>query len=617
MADMTSGRLRTGALLAALLLAGCGGREAEAPRAALERQRAELTRYVADHPEAVRERAALARVAMRLGDSVTAEAAVEEAIAAGGAGEVLRPLLARAYAMQGEGDRAIATLDAGPIAPEMLGEAAWVEANVRLDRGDLEGARKAFDLALRERPREAGLWADVARFRAANADARGARQAVDHAIELDAGNGAALALKADLVRDQQGLAPALAWYDRALAADPGNADAWIERAATLGDLGRYREMLASLRRAATLTPGEPRLFYLQAVLAARAGNYRLARSLLQRTRGQLDDEPGFMLVSAIAELQLGGQALAATWAERLVEVQPHNFTVRRLLAAANWADADDEGAAAALAPIVARADADSWSLLLAARVAAEQGDGKGSAAYQDRAARLARGAAAPFTVDDDPLLVAMAAEAAPLDPSKVIPAIAADVMQGNGARALERAARLRDANPGVADAHRLFGDAALAEGRLDLAVAAFRKARNLDAGEGAALRLADALLRSGDSAGAAAAVAALRESDPSSIAADRFAGRLALDRRRWDAAIAAFERVRRRLGDRDAVILRDLAHAWAGKGEAKRALPLAARAYRLQPLNCGIMLLYADLLEAQGDAANAAALRDKAAQAGR
>src|SRR3546814_14771661 len=75
----------------------------------------------------------------------------------------------------------------------------------------------------------------------------------------------------------------------------------------------------------------------------------------------MDDEPGFLLLSAIVELELGGQALSASWSERLVEAQPHNFTARRLLAAANWADADSEGAAEALAPIVARAHADSWN----------------------------------------------------------------------------------------------------------------------------------------------------------------------------------------------------------------------------------------------------------------
>src|SRR3546814_4161994 len=77
------------------------------------------------------------------------------------------------------------------------------------------------------------------------------------------------------------------------------------------------------------------------------------------------------------------------------------------------------------------------------------------------------------------------------------------------------------------------------------------------------------------------------------------------------------DRVRHRIGDRDAVILRDLARAFAAKGDTKRALPFAARAYRLQPLNSEIMLLYADLLAGQDDRKSAEALRDKAAQIGR
>ena len=614
---MSLRRVRTGALYAALLLAGCGDGQPESPRVALERQRTELARFVADHPDAVRERAALARIAIELGDGVAAEAAVKDALAAGGAGEVLRPLLARAYAMQGEGDRALAALDAGPIAPDMVGEAAWVAADVHLDNGDLGAAREALDRAVRELPRNAALWVDVARFRDANADTMGARDAADYAIELDPGNGAALAIKANLVRAQQGLTASLLWYDKALAADPGNAGALIDQAATFGDLGRYRDMLAALRRAAAVAPGDPRLYYLQAVLAARADNYRLARSLLQRTRGQMDDEPGVMLLNAVVELQLGGQALAATWAERLIEAQPHNWTARRILAAANWADADAEAAAEALAPIVTRADADSWSLLLAARVAAELGDARTSADYQDRAASLTRGDAAPFAVDDDYALVTMAADAAPLDPSKAIPAISMDIARGNPTRALARATRLRDANPGGADAHILLGDAAVADDRLVLAVAAYRKARDLDASEEAALRLANALFRAGDSAGSGAAILALRDSQPSSIAADRLAGHLAMDLEHWSRAIAHFERVRHRIGDRDVVILRELARAQVASGDAKQALRTIARAYRLQPLNRDIMLIYADLLDGDGDAKNAEALRDKAAQIGK
>ena len=614
---MTPGRAWMSTLLTAAVLAGCGGSRPVSPRQMLEQQRGDLLAVIADNPQAIDERVELARVAFRLGDGVAAEAAVKDALAAGGAEEALRPLLARAYAMQGDGRRALAAIDSGPILPDMIGEAAWVAGNVHLANGDLNAARDAYDRAVRELPRESALWVDVARFRDANADTLGARDAVDYAIELDKANSAALALKANLVRTKDGLTAALPWYDAALESNPDNAGALIDRAATLGDLGRYRDMLVSLRHAATLVPGEPRLYYLQAVLAARAGNFHLARSLLQRTRGRMDDVPGFMLLSAVVELELGGEAVAVTWIERLLLDQPQNVTARRILAAANWADGDADGAAEALAPIVTRGDADSWSLLLAARAAAERDHPREAAAFLTRAAALAPGDAVPFRTDGDHGLLAMGADAEPLNPAKVIPAIRADIMSGHTASAVRRAAAIRDANRGVADAHILLGDAALAGEQYDLAVRSYRAARDLDAGERTTLRLANALFRAGDMAGSGAAILALRDSQPSSVAADRLAGHLAMDIEQWDRAIAHFERVRRRIGDRDAILLRELAKAYAAKGDAARATAMTARAYRLQPLNREIISLYADLLDRQGAAQAAEDLRDKAEQIGR
>ena len=90
-----------------------------------------------------------------------------------------------------------------------------------------------------------------------------------------------------------------------------------------------------------------------------------------------------------------------------------------------------------------------------------------------------------------------------------------------------------------------------------------------------------------------------------------------MDLRHWDQAIAHFERVRQRIGNRDVVILRELARAWAAKGDDARALPMIALAYRLQPLNADIMRLYADLLERRGKDQAAADLRDKADEIGR
>src|SRR3546814_8847149 len=86
----------------------------------------------------------------------------------------------------------------------------------------------------------------------------------------------------------------------------------------------------------------------------------------------------------------------------------------------------------------------------------------------------------------------------------------------------------------------------------------------------------------------------------------RLAGHLAMDLDHWDQAIEHFERVRRRIGGRDVVVLRELARAWAAKGDDARALLLIDRAYRLQPLNAGIMEFYAALLDRSGKAQAAA-----------
>lgn len=612
---MTRLRAWIGSLVLAALLAGCGGSRPMTPRAALEQRKAELQRSLADDPKQLAEQVELARILFKLNDGVGAEAAVQRALAAGGHEDALRPLFARAAAMQGDGDRAFRILDAGPIAPEMIGEAAWLAGNVHLGNGDMGAAREAFDRAVIERPRDADLWVDVARFRDANADALGARDAIDYAIELDKANSAALAWKANLIRTQRGLTASLIWYDKALAADPDNAGALIDRAATLGDLGRYKDMLASLRRAAELVPGDAKIYYLQAVLAARADNYRLARSLLQRTRGRLDGEPGFMLLSAIVELELGGEAVAATWADRLLDAQPYNLTARRILALSEWAGGDADGAADALDPIVARGDADSWSLLMAARVAAELGRKGQSQEYLARAASLSRGAAEPFLADG--FAPEAGADAEPLNPARVIPAMAVEMARGHAARAMGRAARLRDANRGVAEAHLLHGDAALAAGDYDQAVQSFRAARELDASERTTLRLANALFRAGDAAGSGATILKLRDSQPSSIAADRLAGHLAMDLEHWDDAIAHFERVRRRIGNRDVVVLRELSKAYAAKGDRARAIGMIALAYRLQPLNGEIMRLYADQLAQNGDQQGSADLREKMEQVGR
>ncbi len=94
-------------LVAASALAGCAAPQPPGSRADLQERRAELQRAVADDPQSFEPRIRLIRILFRLGDGVAAEAAGKATIDGGGNRAVLRPLLARAYAMQGDGRRAL------------------------------------------------------------------------------------------------------------------------------------------------------------------------------------------------------------------------------------------------------------------------------------------------------------------------------------------------------------------------------------------------------------------------------------------------------------------------------------------------------------------------------
>jgi tetratricopeptide (TPR) repeat protein len=73
--------------------------------------------------------------------------------------------------------------------------------------------------------------------------------------------------------------------------------------------------------------------------------------------------------------------------------------------------------------------------------------------------------------------------------------------------------------------------------------------------------------------------------NPNSIAALTLAGNDWLAAGDWSRAILAYERVRARIGDRDAVLLNNLAWAYSQSGDDDRALPLAARAWALDRRN--------------------------------
>lgn len=443
-----------------------------------------------------------AETLLALGDGIGAESEVLRARESGIVRGQSAHLLAHALVLQGRNEEAIA--EAAAAAPRHTTYALRMDARARSGAGDGEGAGRAFQTALAFDGEDVALWTDIGHFRRANGDIAGALAAADQAVARAPNYVPALILRGELTRAQYGLAAALPWFDRALEVDSHDVTALLERAATLGDLGRMRAMLADTRAALSLEPGNARAFHLQAVLAARAGDFALARALQERTGGAFDAQPAGMLLASAIDLQTGNAERAAWRLARLIDAQPANAKARRMLAAAAWRMGDVDATIAALAPLAGRADADAYSLTLMGQALERRGEAEAAAAYLARAAAPQGVAALAQGPVDDLRLAALRRDAA-LNPGEApseIALISALLGRGLGGEAMMRAARLQAAHPGAPEAHMLMGDARGTSGDFAGAAEEYRRAANLSFTEPVAMRLIEALQRSGQDAAA-------------------------------------------------------------------------------------------------------------------
>lgn len=614
--------IRAAPLLAlALLLAACGGDTAAYERglAAFEEgdlrtARVEFLNAIQADPANVQARIMQARVKLAAEDGIGAEAEIVRAREAGAPVPETAHLFAHARLLQGDARGAIAEAARADEANQAYAQRVRGLASLALGRGG--DARAAFDRATALAPDDSEIWVDVARFRRGNGDIAGALQAADRAVAANERNGDALVLRGELTRGQYGLAAALPWFDRALEVDPEDSAALLARAATYGDMGRAHDMLADTREVLRLTGGHPTAFYLQAVLAARARDFELARSLWNRTDGAYDETPAGQLLLAAIEFETGAAGQAAQRLANLLDEQPGNDRVRRLLAAAQWRANNAAGTAATLRPLVDRPDADAYALTLMGRALQRQGDTIAASLYLARAARPGPGALAALDRLDDAEFIAArrAAAARPRNGPAQVRLISALLARGMGGEALQRARRLQAANRGAPQVHVLVGDALGLGGDFAGAAREYRNAANLAFTESTAIRLIEALQRSGQSAAADNVLRLFVAQNPRNVPALVMLAGREMQSGNWEAAIPIYEGLRQRLGSNDATILNNLAWAYAQSGAPDRALPLARRAFALNRDNPATAGTLGWLLFKQGRRADGLVLLERAAR---
>lgn len=572
--------------------------------------RNEAQRAVAADPGWGLAQAVLARTHLALGDGSAAEAALDRAVTAGFDAGRTHQMRAHARFLQGDDAGAIAAADRTPA--RYRGYADRIRALALADRGDLVAALGSLERLVSDDPGQVDAWVDLGRLRMGAGDMVGAINAAAAAVRADPNSVAALHLRALTVRAQFGLIAALPWFEAALRHDPYAHDVLIDYAATLGDVGRTTDMLAMVRRAMAVRSGSAQGYYLQAVLAARAGAYELARGVLQKGGDGLRDVPGALLLGATLDLEGGAFAQASTKLRELVARQPTNITARKLLALALLQGNEAREALDYIAPAANRADADSYTLTLAARAREQLGDRAAAGQLLDRAALAARGGAGAFAPDDALGSLATSARAAPGDPASGIPWVRALADAGRGAEAIAAAQTVVAANRGAPAAQVALGDAFATAGRFAEAAAAYRRAASVQFDEPIMLRLTDALDRAGQRQAASETLALFLSQNPRNIAALRLAGNWQLAAGEFDAAIETLERLRFHLGNRDAALLAELAYAWSGIGSHEQAIAYAGAAYAIAPANPAVADAYGWTLYRGGNPGAAVPLMVKA-----
>jgi tetratricopeptide (TPR) repeat protein len=186
---------------------------------------------------------------------------------------------------------------------------------------------------------------------------------------------------------------------------------------------------------------------------------------------------------------------------------------------------------------------------------------------------------------------------------------------GNATAALARARSLHDANPGAPAAAILLGDCLMANGDYAGAGDLFEQAANMRFDEAVLLRIADAWQRAGKPEKIQRALGLFLRENPMNLEAQRLLAAYMLAAGEHDRALTLLQSMRARIGNEDALLMTQLSYAHIGLGQMEKALPFAAHAYRLAPMNAVTTDAFGwALFKARGAKPEALELLRKAAQ---
>jgi len=392
------GRTAISALLAAMILVGCGGEKPESMLASAKDYMAkndnkaaviQLKNALQSNPNLAEARFLLGKALLAGGDPTAAEAELRKANELKHPADQVTPLLARAQLMLGQSKKVTDDLAKVQLtSPESQADLQTTVGQAYLTMGKRESAQAAFEAALAAFPGYGPALIGQARIKASDHDPAGALALLGSALEKSPSLYDAWQFRGDVLNAQGDTKGSSDAYRKALEIKPDYLPAHsslISRLMESGDFDGAGKQLEAMRKVA---PNHPQTSYFQALLAYRQKNFKAAQeSIQQHLKIVPDSTQGLQLAGAI-EYELKSYSMAETHLLKALPKTPELGLARRILIASYLRTGQSAKALGTLQPVLDKIESDSNMLALAGEVFMQNGDTDKGGIYFTKAAAL-------------------------------------------------------------------------------------------------------------------------------------------------------------------------------------------------------------------------------------
>lgn len=391
-------RTAISALLASMILVGCGGEKPESMLTSARDYMAkndnkaaviQLKNALQNNPNLAEARFLLGKALLDEGDPTAAEVELRKADELKYPADQVVPLLARAQLMLGQFKKI--TNDLAKIqltTPEGKADLQATVGQAYLKMGKLEAAQAAFEAALAAFPEYGPAVIGQARIKAGNRDLPGALAILDSALEKSPKLHDAWQLKGDILHAQGNAKGSQEAYRKVLELKPDHLSAHSSLISRLMAAGMLEDADKQLEAMKKIAPKHPQTSYLQAQLFYRQKNFKAAQETIQQHLKIVPDSTLGLQQAGAIEYELKSYSMAETYLLKALPNTPELGLARRILIASYLRSNQPAKAIGILQPVLGKIEKDSNMLALAGESYMQNGDADKAAVYFAKAAAL-------------------------------------------------------------------------------------------------------------------------------------------------------------------------------------------------------------------------------------